>query len=464
MTVAPDKLATWANAITVGRLLLSPLMFWVIPNDDLGSWIAFVMWALFSSTDFLDGYLARRQGTTSAGAFLDPLADKVLILGAMFTLVSTGMFWVVPVVIITAREVIISVYRVLVGGKGISVPAIKLAKYKTVCQQLAVAFALMPLTAVDATWLWNSFLWIAVVLALVSGWQYLWRARQMEAAGDFGALAADGARGRRAGRPGGSGRMTLRCDVLAVGTELLLGQIIDSNSAWIGGELAANGIDSLVQVKVGDNVGRIEKQLRRLLDDADAVIMCGGLGPTHDDLTRDAIAAVMGVELVTDEAIGEVIREMFAARGRRMPENNLRQAQVPVGASIIPQTRGTAPGLDLSREDRRRRQGRLRRPGRAPRDVRHGAPGDPARPPPPERRRLGDRQQGAAHVGRERERTQRATRRRDRATRGPRHPDAGVPGEWLGGSEGPLDPQGADRRRMCHATRPLGAGGPCGAG
>jgi nicotinamide-nucleotide amidase len=69
--------------------------------------------------------------------------------------------------------------------------------------------------------------------------------------------------------------MTLRCDVLAVGTELLLGQIIDSNSAWIGGELAANGIDSLVQVKVGDNVGRIETQLRRLLDSADAVIMCG---------------------------------------------------------------------------------------------------------------------------------------------------------------------------------------------
>jgi nicotinamide-nucleotide amidase len=139
--------------------------------------------------------------------------------------------------------------------------------------------------------------------------------------------------------------MTLRCDVLAVGTELLLGQIIDSNSAWIGGELAANGIDSLVQVKVGDNVGRIEAQLRRLLADADAVIVCGGLGPTHDDLTREAIAAVMGAELVLDETIGEVIREMFAARARRMADNNLRQALVPVGATIIPQTRGTAPGL-----------------------------------------------------------------------------------------------------------------------
>lgn len=139
--------------------------------------------------------------------------------------------------------------------------------------------------------------------------------------------------------------MAVRCDVLAVGTELLLGQIIDSNSAWIGGELAAHGFDSLLQVKVGDNVGRIEVQLRRLLVDADAVIICGGLGPTHDDLTRDAIAAVMGVELVLDDEVAEVIREMFAARGRRMAGNNLRQAMVPVGAEIIPQTRGTAPGL-----------------------------------------------------------------------------------------------------------------------
>ena len=137
----------------------------------------------------------------------------------------------------------------------------------------------------------------------------------------------------------------MRCDVLAIGTELLLGQIIDSNSAWIGGELAAHGIDSLAQVKVGDNVDRIVVQLHRLLADADAVIVCGGLGPTHDDLTRQAIAAVMGVPLVRDEAIGDAIQAMFAARGRTMTDNNLRQADVPVGASIIPQTRGTAPGL-----------------------------------------------------------------------------------------------------------------------
>jgi nicotinamide-nucleotide amidase len=137
----------------------------------------------------------------------------------------------------------------------------------------------------------------------------------------------------------------VRCDVLAVGTELLLGQIVDTNSAWIGEQLAAHGIDSLLQVKVGDNLGRLESTLRSMLDDADAVIVCGGLGPTHDDITREALAAVMGVPLERDEQLVAVITQMFAARGRYMAANNLRQAMVPVGATVIPQTRGTAPGL-----------------------------------------------------------------------------------------------------------------------
>jgi nicotinamide-nucleotide amidase len=137
----------------------------------------------------------------------------------------------------------------------------------------------------------------------------------------------------------------MRCDVVAVGTELLLGQIIDTNSSWIGEQLAASGIDSLLQVKVGDNLGRVTTALRAALAEADAVVVCGGLGPTHDDLTREAIAAVMGVELHTDEHLVEVITEMFATRGRYMAANNLRQALVPEGATIIPQTRGTAPGL-----------------------------------------------------------------------------------------------------------------------
>lgn len=137
----------------------------------------------------------------------------------------------------------------------------------------------------------------------------------------------------------------MRCDVVAIGTELLLGQITDTNSQWIGEQLAAVGVDSLMQVKVGDNPGRMESVLRSVLAAADAVIVCGGLGPTHDDLTRDVIATVMGVELLPNEQVADVIREMFASRGRRMAENNLRQALVPEGATIIAQTRGTAPGL-----------------------------------------------------------------------------------------------------------------------
>ncbi|MEY3744860.1 MAG: hypothetical protein RLZ48_538, partial [Actinomycetota bacterium] len=137
----------------------------------------------------------------------------------------------------------------------------------------------------------------------------------------------------------------MRCNVVAIGTELLLGQINDTNSAWMGEQLAAAGIESHLQMKVGDNLARMEDAISVALVDADAVIICGGLGPTHDDLTREAIASLMGTDLEHDEAVAQVIREMFERRGRVMAENNLRQALVPRGATIIPQTRGTAPGL-----------------------------------------------------------------------------------------------------------------------
>jgi nicotinamide-nucleotide amidase len=137
----------------------------------------------------------------------------------------------------------------------------------------------------------------------------------------------------------------MRCEVVAVGTELLLGQVVDTNSAWIGEQLALAGIDSHFQVKVGDNQARIVTAIRDALARSDAVICCGGLGPTQDDITREAIAEVMGVELQRDDAVAAVIREMFATRGRVMSDNNLRQADVPEGAIVIPQTRGTAPGL-----------------------------------------------------------------------------------------------------------------------
>jgi nicotinamide-nucleotide amidase len=137
----------------------------------------------------------------------------------------------------------------------------------------------------------------------------------------------------------------MRVEIVAIGTELLLGQIVDTNSARIATQLAAAGIDSHFQTRVGDNEGRIVAALRAALSRSEAVVACGGLGPTQDDITREAIAALLGVELRRDPQLLAAITALFASRGRKMAESNTRQADVPVGATPIEQRRGTAPGL-----------------------------------------------------------------------------------------------------------------------
>lgn len=137
----------------------------------------------------------------------------------------------------------------------------------------------------------------------------------------------------------------MRVEIVAVGTELLLGQIADTNSQWLGEQLAANGLDSHFHQHVGDNHDRMVLAFRTALARSDALIVCGGLGPTQDDITRAALAEVMNVPLERHDELVEVIRQLFLSRGRTMSENNLLQADVPQGAMIIPQTRGTAPGL-----------------------------------------------------------------------------------------------------------------------
>lgn len=138
----------------------------------------------------------------------------------------------------------------------------------------------------------------------------------------------------------------MRCEIVAVGTELLLGQIVDTNSSWMGEQLALAGIDHTNGQTVGDNLPRMVDAIALAVSRADAVVVCGGLGPTQDDITREAIAQVMGVGLVQDDDVADRILEMFASRGRRMPANNMRQAMVPAGGMAIhdPQP-GTAPGL-----------------------------------------------------------------------------------------------------------------------
>jgi nicotinamide-nucleotide amidase len=137
----------------------------------------------------------------------------------------------------------------------------------------------------------------------------------------------------------------MRCEVLAIGTELLLGQIVDTNAAWIGEQLALVGIDSYEHRVIGDNLDRIVAAIDDLLSRSDSLLICGGLGPTQDDLTRDAIARWMDVPLVRHDELVDQIAAMFASRARDMPQNNLRQADVPEGAEAIPNPVGTAPGI-----------------------------------------------------------------------------------------------------------------------
>ena len=135
------------------------------------------------------------------------------------------------------------------------------------------------------------------------------------------------------------------CEIVAVGTELLLGQIVDTNSAWIGEQLALSGIDCHRYTVVGDNRERMMAAFCEALDRADAVIVTGGLGPTQDDITREVVAELMGVTMERDQALVDRIEARFAGRGRKMPANNLRQADVPVGATTMSELPGTAPGL-----------------------------------------------------------------------------------------------------------------------
>jgi CDP-diacylglycerol--glycerol-3-phosphate 3-phosphatidyltransferase len=169
----PSALATPANGVTIGRLLAAPVFMLLVLHYQT-SWITLAAWAVLASTDGLDGWVARRHGTTRSGAFLDPLADKFLLLGALCALVAVGRFWWVPVALIAGREITISVYRWWVARQGVCVPARPLAKLKTLVQDLAVGAALLPLTGHrHHPDLAETLLWIAVGLTLVSGAQYL---------------------------------------------------------------------------------------------------------------------------------------------------------------------------------------------------------------------------------------------------------------------------------------------------
>jgi CDP-diacylglycerol--glycerol-3-phosphate 3-phosphatidyltransferase len=167
----PSALLTPANAITIARLLLTPV--WLVVVVAQGpSWPSFLIGFVLAASDGVDGYIARRQGATRSGAFLDPLADKALVVGGLVALVVQGAFWWLPVAIIAFRELAISAYRSWMGRRGVSVPARYWAKVKTVVQEVAIGFALLPPTS-EIEWLPKGVLWAGDVLAVVTGAQYL---------------------------------------------------------------------------------------------------------------------------------------------------------------------------------------------------------------------------------------------------------------------------------------------------
>lgn len=166
----PDAIRTPANVVTICRLLFTIPVLMMVLDGEPGSesWTTFTGWFVLWITDWLDGWLARRDGTTRSGAFLDPLADKVLVMGGLITLAVRGDFAWLPVVIIGAREVLISVYRSMAAKRGTSMPARRLGKWKATVQYFAVAAALFPPTA-DVPWVADTALWVAVALTVISG-------------------------------------------------------------------------------------------------------------------------------------------------------------------------------------------------------------------------------------------------------------------------------------------------------
>jgi nicotinamide-nucleotide amidase len=136
----------------------------------------------------------------------------------------------------------------------------------------------------------------------------------------------------------------MKAEIISVGTEILLGEITDTNASWIASRLPSLGLDLYHKSVVGDNLERIVSTLELALSRSDVIIMTGGLGPTEDDLTREAIAEALGEEMFTDADIESALRAFFAARGVEFPESNVKQAQLIPSASAIPNPRGTAPG------------------------------------------------------------------------------------------------------------------------
>jgi CDP-diacylglycerol---glycerol-3-phosphate 3-phosphatidyltransferase len=175
-TAAAPGLKTAANYVTAGRLAATPLLVLLILHAT-PSWAALLCWGALALSDYVDGWLARRQGPSTSGAFLDPLADKFLILGALAAMAALGDVTWVPVALLAGREVLITSYRIVVARRGVSVPARRVAKAKTLVEFVTVALLLLPVAWPSRLTFSHLALWLAVVLAWASALQYLFDTR-----------------------------------------------------------------------------------------------------------------------------------------------------------------------------------------------------------------------------------------------------------------------------------------------
>ena len=148
----------------------------------------------------------------------------------------------------------------------------------------------------------------------------------------------------------------MRAEIISIGTEIMLGEITDTNASFIASQLPEYGIDLLYVSQIGDNPGRMHEVFERAWGRSDITFLTGGLGPTEDDITRETVAAVLSEEMTVDAEQERILRGIMESRGRRMPERNLKQAMLIPCARALANPRGTAPGWWVERAGPLRRQ------------------------------------------------------------------------------------------------------------
>ena len=268
---------------------------------------------------------------------MDPLADKLLVCSAMICLVQMGRIPAWIVIIIISREFIISGFRLVASDKGVVIAASWWGKFKTTFQMVMIILMIADIAALSVVT--QIVMWIALILTVGIA-DRLSDEKQRRDEGSRLELTT-GIRGETA--------MTV--ELICVGTELLLGNIVNTNAAWLAEQCAALGLSCYYQTVVGDNAQRLVGILRTGLERSDILILSGGLGPTQDDLTKETAAQVCGRKLTEDARSLSRIEEYFRERGLKMTDNNRKQALVPEGALVVDNDNGTAPGLIWKRTE-----------------------------------------------------------------------------------------------------------------